>query len=406
VRPLAPPGTTGASRGRRRVLLLTSDTGAGHRSVSRALLDAAAEHPQLELIEVDPLAPLPAGEGVADGEARTVFDRIVAMYGPAIVRVPWLWGFGFRLMDNEAGLRFYLSFLSKRFEDRMLELVERTGAAAMVSVHPLVNHLMVRVRERLRRPELPLMTVLTDLEDVHHWWAAPGVDEYVASSDVAAARLADLGIPPARIAVLGIPIRRDFAHTAVSGREMRTKLGLDPDLPLLLLMGGGDGAGKLAETARAVGRLASDTKRFQLVVVTARNVKARNELEAESWPMPTRVLGFVSNIVEYMIAADVIATKPGSLTVSEGLALGRPLLLGKPLPGQEEGNVGYVVNAEAGLAYRSPTEAAEAFAYLLSDPTVRWDMGQNAARLGNPRAAERVIDLLQGMLMQTEGRMT
>ncbi|HEU5316458.1 MAG TPA: glycosyltransferase, partial [Chloroflexota bacterium] len=226
----------------------------------------------------------------------------------------------------------------------------------------------------------------------------------VASSDVAAARLIDLGIPPARVAVLGIPIRREFAHTAISGREMRIRLGLDPDLTLLLLMGGGDGAGRLAETARAMAQLARDGKRFQLVVVTARNVKARTELEAEDWPMPTHVLGFVSNVFEYMIAADVIATKPGSLTVSEGLALGRPLLLGRPLPGQEEGNVAYVVSAEAGLAYRSPAEAAEAFAYLLSDPTVRWDMGQNAARLGNPRAAERVIDLLQGMVMRTEGQ--
>jgi processive 1,2-diacylglycerol beta-glucosyltransferase len=112
----------------------------------------------------------------------------------------------------------------------------------------------------------------------------------------------------------------------------------------------------------------------------------------------------VPNIFDYMVAADIIATKPGSLTVSEGLALGRPLLLGRPLPGQEEGNVGYVVGAEAGLAYRSPAEAAEAFAYLLSDPTARWDMGQNAARLGNPRAAERVIDLMQGLLMQMEGK--
>jgi UDP-N-acetylglucosamine:LPS N-acetylglucosamine transferase len=138
------------------------------------------------------------------------------------------------------------------------------------------------------------------------------------------------------------------------------------------------------------------------VVVTTRNVRARQELEAFAWPMPTRVLGFVTNIGEYMTAADVIATKPGSLTVSEGLALARPLLLGKPLPGQEEGNVGYVVGSGAGLAYTNPDEAAQAFGYLLDDPSARWEMSQQAARLGNPRAAERVIDLLQGLLMRTE----
>jgi UDP-N-acetylglucosamine:LPS N-acetylglucosamine transferase len=219
---------------------------------------------------------------------------------------------------------------------------------------------------------------------------------------VAADKLVRLGIQPSRIATLGIPIRPELARIAVSAREMRVRLGLDPDLAMLLLMGGGDGAGRLAETARAVARLGDRGKRFQLVVVTARNVRARQALEAAPWPIPTRILGFVTNIGEYMTAADVIATKPGSLTVSEALALARPLLLGRPLPGQEEGNVGYVVGSGAGLAYTNPEEAAEAFAYLLEDASVRWEMSQRAARLGNPRAAERVIDVLQGLLMRAE----
>jgi 1,2-diacylglycerol 3-beta-galactosyltransferase len=334
-------------------------------------------------------------------ERPTLFDRIVALYGPVIVKIPWLWGFGFRAVDNALGLRLYLSLLSSRFTERIAEAVEKTGADALVSVHPLVNHLMVRVRDRAARP-LPLMTVLTDLVDVHHWWATSSIDQYVASSDVAAEKLVRLGISPSRIATLGIPIRPELALIDVSAREMRIKLGLDPDLTLLLLMGGGDGAGRLADTARAVAQLAERGKRFQLVVVTARNTHARRELEAVAWPMPVRVLGFVDNIGEYMTAADVIATKPGSLTVSEGLALGRPLLLGKPLPGQEEGNVGYVVRAGAGLPYLNPEEAQQAFDYLLSDPSARWEMAQRAARLGNPRAAERVIDLLQGLLMRSE----
>ena len=315
--------------------------------------------------------------------------------------MPWLWGVGFRLVDNALGLAFYLSLLSARFGARIQEAVVATGADALVSVHPLVNHLMVRVRRRRGGPQ-PLMTVLTDLVDVHHWWAAPEVDQYVASSDVAAEKLVSLGIPPSRVATLGIPIRPDFARMDVSARDMRERLGLDPDLTLLLLMGGGDGAGRLAETARSVARLSERGRKFQLVVVTARNVRARQELEASELPVPSRILGFVSNIGDYMTAADVIATKPGSLTVSEGLALGRPLLLGRPLPGQEEGNVSYVVGAGAGLAYTNPDEAAQAFEYLLNDPGARWEMGQQAARLGNPRAAERVVDLLQGLLLRVE----
>jgi UDP-N-acetylglucosamine:LPS N-acetylglucosamine transferase len=187
---------------------------------------------------------------------------------------------------------------------------------------------------------------------------------------------------------------------------MRARLDLDADLPVVLLTGGGDGAGRLPETARALAAVeaAAAGPRFQLVVLAGRNQRARRELEAQAWPMPTRLHGFVPNIAEYMTAADVVVTKPGSITISEALALGRPLLLGRPLPGQEEGNVRYVVAAGAGFAYRSPAEAAEAAAFLLANPAARWEMGQRAARASHPRATERTLDLLQGLLLRAEAQ--
>jgi processive 1,2-diacylglycerol beta-glucosyltransferase len=112
----------------------------------------------------------------------------------------------------------------------------------------------------------------------------------------------------------------------------------------------------------------------------------------------------VPNVAEFMAAADVIVTKPGSLTVAESLAMGRPLVLGRPLPGQEEGNVGYVVKAGAGLHYRSPGEAGQAVAYLLKDPAARWEMSRSAMRLARPRATERTLDTLQGMVLRAETR--
>jgi UDP-N-acetylglucosamine:LPS N-acetylglucosamine transferase len=214
--------------------------------------------------------------------------------------------------------------------------------------------------------------------------------------------LLDLGIAPTRIATLGIPIRPEFDRMTLSGREMREKLSLDPDLTTLLLMGGGDGAGKIADTAKALAAVSNSTGQFQLVVVTARNVAARTQLEAFDWPIPARILGFVNNVAEYMTAADVIATKPGSLTLSEAIALGKPLMLARPVPGQEEGNVAYIEASGAGVAYRMPAEAAAAFQFLLSDPSARWEMGQQAAHLNHPRSAERILDLLQALILRAE----
>ncbi len=391
---------------RRRVIVLTSDTGAGHRSVSSALIDEARCRPEtrLELVDVDPFRPLPSLPGSdAPPEPLSFIDRIVPLYGPVIVRTPWLWALGFHLANNEPTLQAYLAVFGAVLSERIALAVQRTSAVAVVSVHPLVNHAMVRARQRLRRHDLPLMTVVTDLVDVHRWWAAPEVDQYVVASDLAAEVLLHFGVRPSGIAQLGIPIRREFSEVDRSGRDMRLKLGLDPDLPVVVLMGGGDGAGRIAETARAIAGIARQgAGKFQLVVLTGRNRKARDVLAGQTWPIPATVHGTIHNVAEYMIAADVVVTKPGSLTLSEGLAMARPLVVGKPIPGQEEGNVRYVVDAGAGLHYRDPQEAAGAVAYLLKDPAARWEMGQRAMRLSKPRATERTMDTLRALVLNAQ----
>jgi 1,2-diacylglycerol 3-beta-galactosyltransferase len=398
----------------RRILVLTSDTGAGHRSVADALAAGAAEQPerQVELVPIDPFRPLPPSLRRIDGQTAadrtSPVDRVVRLYGPVIVHAPWLWGWAFYLTDNRLGLGAYLTVAGPGILRRITTAVEAIDAQAIVSVHPLVNHLMVRARARTRRPWMPLLTVLTDLLAVHRWWVASGVDHYVAGTETTAGKLHQLGVPPSKISVLGIPLRREFGTTALSAREMRTKLGLDPELSTVLLMGGGDGAGRLTHTARAIGDLvARGVPRFQLVVLTGRNRRARVDLEARHWPLPVEIRGLVNDIAGYMTAADIVVTKPGSLTVSETLAIGRPLLLGKPLPGQETENIRYVVEGGAGLAYTTPAEAADAVEYLLGDPATRWEMSQRAARLSRPRATERTLDLLQSLLLRAEvGRHT
>lgn len=399
----------------RRVLLLTSDTGAGHRSVADALRRGAVDRQdwQVELVAIDPFRPLPKGldgpERYAPGrygagpDVVALPDRIVRLYGPLIVRAPWLWGWLFHLADNRPVLGTYLATVGPHVLRRIETAARALEAQALVSVHPLMNHLMVRARARSGRPNMPLLTVLTDLVEVHRWWVAPGIDHTVVPTDAAAGRLHRLGVPPSKISVLGIPLRREFGTTAVSAREMRGRLDLDPDLATVLVMGGGDGAGRLGATARAIGDLAErGVPPFQLVVLTGRNHHARIELEARRWTLPAHIKGHVSNVAEYMTAADMVVTKPGSLTIAESLAMGRPLILGRPLPGQEDGNIPLVVEAGAGIAVQNPAEAADAVEFLLLDPATRWEMGQRAARVSRPRATERTLDLLQSLLLRAE----
>lgn len=142
--------------------------------------------------------------------------------------------------------------------------------------------------------------------------------------------------------------------------------------------------GKVFENARAVAEAGLP---LQLAVVAGRNERLRRRLEAVDWPVPTYIYGFVRTIPEMMAAADVIVTKAGPNTIAEALAVGRPMILTHYLPGQEEGNVDYVVQGGAGRYAPEPEQVKEAIREWLSRPEVLTSFAQRAAAMGYPDAA-------------------
>ena len=143
--------------------------------------------------------------------------------------------------------------------------------------------------------------------------------------------------------------------------------------------------GRVYEMARAVAEAGFP---LQLAVVAGRNEGLRRRLEATTWEVPTRVYGFVTYMAELMAAADLIVTKAGPGTISEALVVGRPILISGFVPGQEEGNVRYVVEGGAGLLADTPQKLAVALGELLapgSDALAR--MSAHARLLARPDAA-------------------
>lgn len=131
-----------------RVLVLTSDTGSGHRSVSRALVAGASGAPDrgIELIEFDPLVsgdPLLAQERSGGGVRPALMDRVVGLYGAVIVRAPWTWGLAFHLAGLPGMRSIYHALHGRTVTSRIRAAIRATRAQAVVSVHPLVNDAMV-----------------------------------------------------------------------------------------------------------------------------------------------------------------------------------------------------------------------------------------------------------------------
>lgn len=387
----------------RTVLFLISDTGAGHRSAANAI------HAAMRLVEEQtPRSPRPGAARqtghdpnwrvvIVDGFAECAnfpLRKGVFLYGPAIKHSPRLYARLFH-MTNTAS-RFHAAYrLSKPFlRQGITQLLERIRPDVIVSVHPLLNHITLQAMRDIGI-RVPFITVITDLVSIHTAWVAPGVSVCVTPTEAARDYAIASGVASKRVRLLGMPIDPSFAEQPeTTPEERKAALGLDPHLPTILLVGGGEGAGGLSRAAYALGRLSA---RAQLVIVTGRNRALYTQLQHErhSFLMPTTVLGFVHNMPELMRAADVVATKAGPGSISEAMACGLPVILTGYIPGQEEGNVDYVLTNRLGMLAESPEKLVAAVRLLLdpSSPTLE-EMRANVRRLSHPRASFDIARLI------------
>ena len=134
-----------------------------------------------------------------------------------------------------------------------------------------------------------------------------------------------------------------------------------------------------------------------LAVVAGRNQALLDRLRAAAWPAPVHTYGFVREMPDFMRAADVLVTKAGPGTISEAFNAGLPIILYSRLPGQEAGNVRYVVDEGAGIWAPTPERVVAAVRGWIgpgADPTALGRAAANSRRLARPEAAREIAELL------------
>jgi 1,2-diacylglycerol 3-beta-galactosyltransferase len=198
--------------------------------------------------------------------------------------------------------------------------------------------------------------------------------------------------------MLGMPIDPKFTRPTESKEELQRKFGLVPGLPVVLLVGGGDGAGGLYDAARSISRARLPV---QLLVITGRNRRLYAHLQRTrtSFHVPVKVFGFVQNMPEMMRASDVIITKAGPGTINEALACDLPIILSGYVPGQEEGNVEFVLKNDVGILAYDSIELVDGLRRLIKpgSATMRRQL-ENAKRLSRPNASFAIANCILSFL--------
>ncbi len=244
--------------------------------------------------------------------------------------------------------------------------------------------ILAELREKNDGAPPMVVSVITDFE-AHALWMTPVVDLYCVAAEETKIRLLARGAKDENVIVTGIPIAAKFAQS-VDAFAVRKRMGLRDDLPILLVLGGGFGMGPMAEI---LGQLNKLERQVQIVIVAGRNVELRQELAVMDHAHPTHVLGFMQNMHELMAVADLVITKPGGLTTSEALAMGKPIFVLNPIPGQEAANSDFLLEHGAAAKINRVEDLPYKLETFLGSEKLP-AMATAARALGKPNAAPEI----------------
>ncbi|MBE3595930.1 MAG: glycosyltransferase [Hydrogenibacillus sp.] len=366
----------------KRILIATEATlGMGHKRAAEALKIAIErEAPDSEVALTTALVP----------QAEALFNHL---YGQALSHMPYVWGAAYA-SERVTSTLFKHAF-GMRALSRARSIVEHLNPDIVITTHALSVPAFARLK---RQYPFFLAVAVTDFDANGFWINRRRVDRYfVAHAEVAARISRRYRLPLTRFVPSGIPIDPLFADPALEmkAKGLRRALQIPADEPLIVLMGGGEGLLDMAALIQALDALPNP---FVLTAVTGRNAALRAALERLNDERRLRhrliVRGYVTDAPVWLAAADIIFTKPGGLTLSEVLALGKPAVLFQPIPGQETRNVRFIMKHGAALLAPDIDEAAAKLRTLLCDPAERNALSARARALGKPDAAREIVRTL------------
>jgi processive 1,2-diacylglycerol beta-glucosyltransferase len=334
----------------------------------------------------------------AEGAEAHVVDHFTQFVPPAFVRgslalfwavlrtAPALWGLAYRLSARLGTRSPAMGGMDRLGAARLGRYLAAGRPDVVVHVHPTPAGAMAWLRSR-GETAIPHGVVFTDFA-AHPQWVYPGLDRYFVPTEGIRAGVVALGAPADRVVASGLPIDPSFASPQ-DRTALRTALGLAPDVPALLLTGGMRGIlGGLPTACHVVAGL---RRRFVAVVACGEDSRLAARLRARHGRDPRfRILGHVQRMAEVMGAVDIVVGKAGAMTCAEALALGRPLVCYRSLPGQERANEACLAAAGAALPARSRRELGRHLDALLEEPALRSALALAARRLGRPEAGRTV----------------
>ncbi|HEX5689489.1 MAG TPA: glycosyltransferase [Roseiflexaceae bacterium] len=368
-----------------RILILHASVGTGHKSAAQALAEAFSRNPERVVQVEDTLS-----------YGNPLFrEAYVRSYLELSDKAPLLWKLFYETADTDD---LELALTSNRVRglaerplvSKLDKLVRGFAPSALVCTHPLPIEVLqhLKLNGKLRAP---IYCVVTDYV-AHSIWMNSAIDRYFLASEPTRQELLARGVPASVMHVSGIPIKPEIAEPKPAA-EMRARHNLPADAPVITLFGGGLDPRRVR---MMVARLLDIPADGMLLVVAGRSATLEHALAGmgDGPRMHLQKFGFIPYVDDLVAASDLVITKSGGLIVSEVLARGTPMIIVDPIPGQEEWNADFVAGMGAGIQLRMPETVPHAVLDMLAQPERLALMRTQALRVGRPRAAQDIVDIV------------
>ena len=375
-----------------KILIISSDTGGGHRSAAAAISDGLEKFWKGDSSVVRVIK--------AVEESHHVTDKLVNLYN-------WM------LRNRQHWMKYLYWFVNKIrpetrefFHKRCMGYVrdqfEKWCPHVVVSVHPLTQHIFARILKELNlSDQVPLVTVVTD-PCYGFWkgWACEDVSLYLVANEDARDQLIDYGISPSKIKVSGMPVNPKFREVdEKDAQDARRVYGLDPNKFTVFVNAGWVGGGNIPQIFRELVRGELDV---QAIFLAGKNEELRLEAEqlAKTAKFPVKVIGYSDEIEKLMHSANVMVSKLGGLTTFEALACRLPIIADvttPPMP-QEAGTSELLERRGAGILLKKSTDIVPTIQNLLADNDEYSRMKAATVGMTMPNSTEQIIKEINALL--------
>ena len=379
-----------------KILIISSDTGGGHRSAAAAIVAGVQKFFEGESVAVRVVRAIE--------ESHHLTAKLVRLYNWILTnRQHWMKYFYWCVNRIRPETR---EFFHKRCVSYVAGLFERWCPHVVVSVHPLTQHIFGRVLKELNLADrVPLISVVTD-PCYGFWkgWACDAVSLYLVASDEARRQLIDYGVAPERIKISGMPVHPKFAYPGEdAAKAARAALGLDPEKFTVFVNAGWAGGGNIPQIFKELIRGELDV---QAIFLAGRNedLRAAAESLALDAPFPIKVIGYSDEIEKLMSAANVMISKLGGLTTFEALACRVPIIgdvITEPMP-QEAGTANLIAERGAGVMLKKISDVVPVVRRMLEDEVHYSGLRAATIGLAMPNSTRQIVEEIAALIPQPE----